>query len=310
MKHKQEKIELIKNGTFNNYRKLLKQQYNDNLEPTQDPTFYNVSEEELEWLKQLLKNTKRKKQDFRNHIKFMATYYEHVGFLTLTWNNQTINKSNLETKKRQATIVLKKCFNDYIGKFEISKKGRIHAHFIVCWNGDVITKKTNNYKNDLVINKYDLTKLWINYGIYDLVLVDTSTIESQNKTSNYVLKSLNTMESYIDKNEIDKTSNVKIDDELLVAINTSNVITKRNSDYQKWKHDNIIENRIIRKHCRVFEPSYYEQYKYSSNDYFKEWAMKNKLTEATSYLKVLPNDFELIDPRKYIHSELSNSEQV
>lgn len=307
MKHKQEKIELIKNGTFNNFKKLLKEQYNNECEINWDPSFYNVNEQELEWLKQLLKNTKRKKQDFRNHIRFMATYYDNVGFLTLTWNNETINKSNLETKKQQATTILKLCFNDYIGKFEISKKGRIHAHFIVCWNGDVKTRKTNNFKNDLVINKNDLTNGWSKYGIYDLVLVDTSSIESQNKTSNYVLKSLNTMESYIDKNEIQDKYEIELSDDLIVAVNTSNVMTKRNSDYQKWKHDNKLENKEIRSKCRTFDYSYYQQHKYDCNEYFKQWAYEHKHDKLTSYLNMFPDNYELIDARNYI-TELVNSE--
>lgn len=311
MKNTKEKIELIKNGTFERYLDLRKLQFHEDKIPTDDPSFYNVSMEEMKWLQQLQQSTRRKKQEFRKHTRYMNDNYDNLGLLTLTYSNETINKSNFETKKHQTTKILSKCFNDYIGKFEFSTSGRIHGHFLVAWNGDVITKKTQDYKRDLVINKSDLTELWGNvYGIYDLILVDKNK-ESNETTSNYILKDLNTMESYINKAE--KTLQLdlnNVDEDMIILVNTSNIIVKRNSAYQHWKKDNQEENKLIRSTCRAFDTEYYNKHKWDNNTYFKEWAIKNKNNNIAlgvgKYKAMLSEDFELISQKEYVIRELSS----
>lgn len=313
--YKKEKSELVKSGKFQEYQKIKKDAYNEGYFLSDDPKDFNLSELELDLIKRLEKSTKRKKSDFRRHAYFMSAFYDNIGLLTLTYSDKALSLSNLETKKQQLTQILKQVFEDYIGKYEISPNGRLHFHAIVAWNGKAKTRTIyrDNHKNELVINKHDLTTLWYGekdnndqptkYGVYDLVLI-ANTKADKDKATNYAMKSLNTMESYITKDEeisLDKES--LIDEELLYQVNTSNILTPRNTPYQRFKNNQDIQDREIKRLCRAFEPSFYEKNKFNGRKIFREWAMMNKETNISivpnTHRDLLGKDFKIVQANDF-----------
>ena len=317
--HKKEKAELIKNGTFNKYREKLKEQWNNNEVPTQDPSFYGVSENESRLLESLERSTKKKKADFRQHARFIAEYYDNIGLLTLGFSNRVRDSISFDWMKQLTTSTLKNCFGDYIGKFEISPNGKIHAHFIVGWNGDVVTFLSNrqddkgHWHTNTMVKKSDLQDLWFGegyiddqgkkqptkYGIYDLVLIDKSKKETD-KATNYSMKSLNTMESYIQKSEeLDLSPDSLVDEELIFLVNTSNILTARNTPYQKWKKARDTQDMEIKRKARTFETDFYNDNKYNSKKVFREWAENNKDVQLTDYLRLFNDDFKIVSIDDY-----------
>ena len=306
--YKKEKEELIKNGLFQDYKDKKKEAYKKGFVLSDDPNDLNLSELQLDLIKRLEKSTSRKKQDFRRHAYFMGKYYDNLGLLTLSYSDRALDISNLETKKQQLTSILKTCFEDYIGKFEISPNGRLHFHAIVGWNGDVktIPSYRDNHKNDLVVNKSDLHNLWYGdkdengqptkYGIYDLVLIP-DTKEDKDKSTNYSMKSLNSMESYITKDEEIDFSNL-IDEELVYAVNVSNILTARNTPYQAFKKAQDSQDREIKRLCRVFETDFYDEHKFKSKKHFRQWAEDNKFTNISltpgTHIDLLGKDFKIV----------------
>lgn len=306
--YKQEKAQLIKDGKYEDYKQKKKECFNAGYDISNNPTDLNLSEFELDLILRLEKSTKRKKQDFRRHAYFMGIYYDNIGLLTLSYSDRALDISNLETKKQQLTQILKKCFCDYIGKFEISPNGRLHFHAIVAWNGEVKTIPTfrENHKNDLVVNKHDLQKLWYGekdstgqptkYGVYDLILIP-DTKQDKDKATNYSMKSLNTMESYIQKDEQIDLSNL-IDEELIYAVNTSNILTARNTPYQAFKKAQDKQDRELKRTCRTFDNSFYEQHKFKSKKHFREWAEANIHTNISlkpgTHKDLFGNDFKIV----------------
>ena len=311
---REQKIELIKNGVLGSYLQKRKDQWNNNEIPTENPSFYNVTEEEKELLDALEKSTKRTKANFRKHVSFMSDFYDNIALLTLSFSDKALDNSTFKTKRTIVRRILDVCFEDFIGLFEISPNGRLHAHFIVAWNGKVETFVCNRYDEkkkkwfaNILAKKQDLQDLWYGekldngqpskYGIYDLVIID-KTNESTKKIANYTTKTLNTMESYITKEEEIDFLNI-IDDELVVQVNTANIITRRNTPYQKWNNDRNEQDKEIKRKARVFETSFYNENKFKSKKIFREWAIKNKDTKATNYLRLFENDFELVEMEKY-----------
>lgn len=313
------KANLIKDGIFDDYRKKRKEQYNDGyIEINEDPEYYGVTEEEKQLLDCLLKSTKNKKADYRKHAQFMKDFYDNVGLLTLGFSDEKIECSKLESKRHIVADTLKECFCDYMGKFEISPKGRLHAHFIVAWNGEIQTFESirtdengKRYK-DTLVKKTDLQKMWYGektetgqpqkYGIYDLVLISKER-EKLNKTVNYTLKNLNTMTSYISKEERTLSSVDLVDEELIYQVNHSNVITARNTPYQAWNKARKEQDRYIRKSARVFEPSFYERNKYGTKTTFRQWAEDNRHTNIAikpgEHADLFGDTFKLIEISDY-----------
>ena len=311
--YKREKEELIKNGKYNSYKAAIKEVYAAGDLPTDDPAAYDLLPEELNLIKRINKSTKKKKQNFRRHAYFMSEYYDNIGLLTLSYSDKALNISNLETKKEQLTAILKSCFGDYIGKFEISPNGRLHFHAIVGWNGQVITRTVyrDGHVNDLVINKNDLTEQWYGstkkekekngepskYGIYDLVIIPKNK-KDRDKATNYSMKSLNSMESYIQKDEqIDDS--IKIDDELIFAVNTSNILTARNTPYQSFKKAQDEQDKMIKRKARTFNSSFYDEHKFDTKKVFREWAEENKNTFITDYLNMFDDDFKVVKEKDF-----------
>ncbi len=311
------KQELIRDGTFQNFKTLIKQQWNEDQIPNQDPKYYGVDEDVMRLLESILKSTKRTKAAFRKHISFMNEYYDNIGLLTLGYSDLTRDKSSLESKRHIMTKVLKECFDDFIGKFEISPTGKLHAHLIVAWNGNVNTfpswrtDDSGNSRINTLVKKDDLQELWYGqkdengqptkYGIYDLVLVDKEK-HGMNKTSNYVLKSLNTMESYITKDEQVNDKNLA-SDELILEVNHSNIIVARNTPFQSWNKARTEQDKYIKKSARIFEPSFYDEHKYSPKSVFREWAEENRFTNISmnqeKHIDLFGKDFKLIDINDY-----------
>lgn len=311
--YKKEKSQLIRDGIYQDYIQAKKEAYLEGFVMSDDPNDYGLSELELDLLKRLEKSTKRKKSDFRRHAYFMSDYYDNIGLLTLTYSDKALTLSNLETKKQQLTTILKFCFQDYIGKYEISPAGRLHFHAIVAWYGPVKTRPVyrNNRKNEQVINKSDLQELWYGeddgtgqptrYGVYDLVLVQ-NTKSDKDKATNYAMKSLNTMESYIQKDE-EIEHNQFVDEELVYAVNTSNIITARGTPYQSFKNAQDTQDKEIKRKARVFDTPYYEKNKWNGKKVFREWALDNKTTNIAlkkgEHIDLIGNDFKLITPNDF-----------
>lgn len=311
--YKKEKSELIKEGKFQDYLEKKKDAFYHGFTLSDNPDDFGLSELELQLIRSLEKSTKRKKADFRRHTYFMSEYYDNIGLLTLTYSDRALDKSTFDTKKEQVTSTLKECFLDYIGKFEISPSGRLHFHAIVAWNGKTKTRTVyrDGHSNQLVINKNDLTDLWhggkdiegqpLRYGVYDLILVPDNKSD-KDKATNYTLKSLNTMESYIQKDEAIDLHNV-IDDELLYQVNTSNILTARGTPYQQYKNDQDEQDKLIKYRARVFDTPFYELHKYDGKKIFRDWALDNQFTNISlrvgEHTDLLGADFKLINPDMY-----------
>jgi len=311
---KREKEELIKNGKFSDYKAARKEEYAAGNLPTDDPAAYGLTPDELNLVKRIDKSTKNKKQRFRNHAYFMSIYYDNIGLLTLTYSDKALSKSSLETKKEQLTKILKSCFEDYEGKFEISPNGRLHFHAIVGWNGTVITRTVyrDGHVNELVMNKTDLTEQWYGetkrkgteekgnptkYGVYDLVIIPKNE-KDRDKATNYSMKSLNSMESYIQKDE-QLNDGIKVDEELIFAVNTSNILVARNTPYQAFKKAQEEQDRMIKRKARAFDSSFYESHKFGTKKSFREWAENNKNTILTDYLDMFDDDFEVVKEKDF-----------
>lgn len=314
-----QKANLIIDGIFDDYRKKRKEQYNEGYtDINEDPEYYGITEEEKKLLDCLLKSTKNKKADYRRHAQFMNEYYDNVGLLTLSFSNEKITCSKLESKRHIVADILKECFDDYMGKLEISPNGRLHAHFIVGWNGEVETFETirqddngKKHKN-ILAKKPDLQNRWYGektkdgqpqkYGIYDLVMITKNRTEL-NKTVNYTLKNLNSMTSYIDKEERTISPVDLVDDELIYEVNHSNIITARNTPYQYWNKARKEQDRYIRRSARVFETSFYEKNKYNGKKVFREWAEENKHTNISAkpgtHIDLFGDEFKLIEIADY-----------
>lgn len=312
--YKREKEELIKNGKFSDYKAARKEVYAAGDLPTDDPAAYDLTPDELNLIRRIEKSTKKKKQNFRRHAYFMSEYYDNIGLLTLSYSDKALNKTTLETKKEQLTKILKSCFEDYIGKFEISPNGRLHFHAIVAWNGSVITRTVyrDGHVNELVMNKTDLTEQWYGetkrkgkdekgnptkYGVYDLVIIPKNK-KDRDKATNYSMKSLNSMESYIQKDEqIDES--IHVDDELIFAVNTSNILTARNTSYQAFKKAQDEQDRFIKGRARTFDYSFFESHKFGTKKSFREWAEDNKNTVLTDYLTIFDDDFKVVKEKDF-----------
>ena len=303
--HKLEKAELIRSGKFEKFRDIKKDQYAAGYEPDKDPKTYGLTEEEKALCDSLEKSTKRKKCNFRKHAWFMHQYYDNVGLLTLGYSNKQRDANTFDWKREQLTEILKQCFCDFIGKFEISPSGKLHAHLIVAWNGEVTTREIfrDGHVNLQVLNKHDLTDLWFGTsdpfgqptknGIYDLMLVPNDRTES-NMSVNYAMKSLNTMESYIQKDEQIDFHDM-IDEELVFQVNTSNIITARGTPFQEWNKARTLQDKDIKRKCRVFDSPFYEAHKWQPMTVFREWATRHKDDLLTPKLRLFEEDFKLVD---------------
>lgn len=306
------KIELIRDGTFKRFLNAKKEQFNDGFEPDKDPSTYGVDEEAMTLLNALEKSTKRKKRDFRQHAAFMSEYYQNIGLLTLTFSSRAIEKSSFDRKKEAVTSILKTCFEDYIGMFEISPKGRLHAHLVVAWNGGTHPftarrEKAGKWQTVTLLKKDDLQELWFGerdengqptkYGHYDLAPITRSRTDT-NKAVNYTMKTLNTIESYVTKEDLESIE-ADIDDDLIIAVNTSNILTARGTPYQRWKKDRAEQDRDLRRKARIFEGSFYDEHKYEPNYVFREWAESQRGELLTDYLKMFDDDFKIVQISDY-----------
>ena len=315
---KETKAELIMNGTFGAYCRMRKEAYNEGYTPSEDPKDYGFESDFFkEMCDSLLHSKKNKKSEARKHIQFMSDFYDNIGFLTLSFADSKVASMSYEWMRKKVCSVLSECFGDFIGRPELSKKGRIHFHFIVGWNGIVATKQTrrDGHINELVMNKHDLQEQWYGendgtgqptkYGIFDLILISSNAErQEKNKIGNYLMKSLYTMESYITKqDETDFTG--EIDKELLLQINSSNTIVARNTPYQAWRKDKAEQDRFIKHQARVFDSAFYEQNKYDSKAIFRAWAEHNKgvlLTENGrdgKPLYLIPTDYKTVEIADY-----------
>lgn len=313
---KHDKADLVKNGIFGDFLKSRKNQYNEGMEPNEDPKFYGMTEYEKELCDSLMHSKKCKKKESRIHVRFMHDFYDNIGFLTLTFSDAKIGSMTYECMRKKVCEVLNNCFDDFIGRPELSKSGRIHFHFIVAWNGPVATRDVyrEGKTNKLVLNKKDLQELWFGewlddktpskYGVYDLILLRNLENEDLNKTSNYIMKSLYTMESYITKQDEEDFSQI-LDDELLFKINSSNIVVARNTPYQAWRRDQKEQDRYIKRRARIFESSFYEKNKFGPKKNFREWAEKRKGTllvpigQNGEPLYMIPNDYKTVQIDDY-----------
>lgn len=303
------KRELIKNGTFERFRAIKKQQYDSGFEPSQDPKDYFVDEEAMELLESLEKSTKRKKATFRKHASFMNQFYENIGLLTLTFKDAAIDLISFEWLKKNTTYVLKNCFDDYEGKFEISPNGRLHFHAIVGWNGPIETFETK--QEGTLVRKPDLQELWYGettedgqpskYGIYQLKPIRRKK-DDLNASTNYTMKSLNTIEAYITKNEGIDLSEL-VDDSLILAVNTSNIIVARGTPYQQWNKAREEQDKMIRRKARTFNGSFYNDHKFDGRKVFREWAEREKEQNISikqgAHVDLFGKDFRLVDVKDF-----------
>ena len=303
------KQELIKNGTFERFRAMKKEQYDKGIEPTEDPSYYFVDEEAKELLDSLEKSTKRKKATFRKRASFMSQYYENIGLLTLTYSEKSIDFSSFKSKRDTLIRILKTCFGDFEGKFEISPKGRLHFHAIVGWNGEIETFETT--KEGTLIKKPDLQELWYGetteegqpskYGIYQLKPIRRKK-DDINASTNYTMKSLNTIEAYITKDEGIDLKDL-VDESLVLAVNSSNIIVARGTPYQQWNKAREEQDKMIRRTARTFNGSFYDKNKFNGRKVFREWAEREKEQNISikrgEHIDLLGKDFKLVSIDDY-----------
>lgn len=323
---KQQKQQLILDNKFSDYRKAKKEWYSltkdertfttENgshfvMELSKNPEDYGLTQEELNLCIAIDKGNKKKKRESRTHIHFMHKKYDYLGFLTLTFSDKRRNQmNNIQWIRNVMTNTLNLCFEDYIGKLEVSPNGKIHGHFIVAWNSSEEPKtrdiKRGNCTNKLVINFEKLTKNWYGtkdkngqptkYGIYDLILIKADTYKDLNKCSNYVFKTLNSMESYIDKST---EENENFEDFVNIAfvseVNSMNTFCKRNTPYTRWIKAYREQNKEIRDLCRVFDNTFFENNRYNGPEVFRQWADYHKNDTLKDDLKLFKKDFKLVE---------------
>lgn len=135
----------------------------------------------------------------------------HMYFITLTYDNKNIHKTNTENgnlweaqkmfkrwRKNNKNLKIKYFIVNELGE----KTGRIHHHLIVFSNIDFLEKKPNGkrinknyyYQNDNIN--------WTN-GFHSITKINTDKIEHAEKTINYVLK-------YLTKNPLNYSYSQKI----------------------------------------------------------------------------------------------------
>lgn len=183
---------------------------------------------------------------------------------------------------------------------------------IVGWDGDVEKFPAFKEKNGklipiTLIRKLDLQELWFGekdengqptkYGIYELQPIIRSR-DDINASTNYAMKSLNTIESYITKDEQVDLSDL-VDESLIIAVNTSNIITARGTPYQAFKKARNEQDRMIRNKARTFNGSFYNIHKFDGRKVFREWAVREKEQNISvhqgEHIDLFGKDFRLVD---------------
>lgn len=286
---------------------------------TEDPRYYGLTEEELQLCQEIETQTKKKKGTSRQHVAFMNNNYDHVIMLELGFSNAKREQMhNLDWIVKTMTEALKDTFEDYLGKIEVSPKGLIHGHFIVATNEHLNTREItrNGRKQTQVLNVKKLKETWygetdINgqptkYGIYDMILIENKETWNMNTCTNYVLKTLNTIENYITKNEEESpTYQENVDLDFVREVNSRSIIVKRNTPFTKWLKDYKEENRYIKAKAKVFDTQFWDSNKFSSKETWREWARQN--IDATYKLangevkRIFENDFKLVEQNNYLH---------
>ena len=92
---------------------------------------------------------------------------------------------------------------------------------------------------------------------------------------------------------------VKVDDELIFAVNTSNILTARNTPYQAFKKAQDEQDRFIKGRARTFDYSFYDSHKFGTKKAFREWAEENKNTVLTDYITMFEDDFKIVKEKDF-----------
>lgn len=286
---------------------------------SEDPTYYGLTQEELDLCEEIEQTTKKKKGTSRQHVAFMNNNYDHVIMLELGFSNARREQMhNLNWVVKVMTEILKDTFEDYLGKIEVSPKGLIHGHFIVASNEHLMTREItrNGRKQTQVLNVKGLKEYWYGdtdkngqptrYGIYDMILIENKESWNLNTCTNYVLKTLNTIENYITKNEEETPiyeENVNLD--FVREVNARSIIVKRDTPFMKWIKDYKAENKYLKELAKAFDYYFWENNTFSSKETWRNWARQNLqktylMPDGTSK-KLFPNGFKLIEQHTYLH---------
>lgn len=284
-----------------------------------DPEWYGLTEEELKLCQEIEITTKRKKGKSRQHVAFMNNNYEHVIMLELGFSNKRREQMhNLDWVVKVMTECLKDTFEDYLGKIEVSPKGLIHGHFLVATNEHLEVREItrNGRKQMQVLNVRNLKEYWYGltdkngqptrYGIYDMILIQNKETWNINTCTNYILKTLNTVENYITKNEEEAPTYAEnVDLEFVRQVNARSIITKRDTPYTRWVKDYKAENRYIKDMARTFDYYFWEAHTWASKETWREWARLNLDTTYKmpngALKRLFPKDFKLIEQYTYLH---------
>lgn len=293
------KNNLIKSGLYESFKYEKKAQWEtiknndcEFIEPSKDYRAYGLQDEEaLELCNRIEKSTKKKKTYARRMLNLMVQGYPFVYMVELGYSNRSRETMSYETMKRMFTRALKH-YPHYFGKVELSENGKLHFHgFIATFEElEPIGQRKRKGHTSILYKDPILQAFWYgeteidengvkqpsNYGIYDIVGLNTDANDTNNKASNYVLKNLNTMASYISKDANSFSFNPFLDEDLLLKVNTSNLIVKRNSPICRYirEYDEAIKD--VKAKCRVFDNTFYSKNKFGYKKNFEEWYYKHK----------------------------------
>lgn len=121
----------------------------------------------------LIDARKRKKQRYNRYLKGMQECYEKLFFITLTWDDDSLNRLSDSTRRKYIQNWLNENCNDFLANVDYGKKnGREHYHAVVSFRNNV-------------------TPVWV-YGFYVFQEVNfNSCVKDVYKISSYLLKLTN-----------------------------------------------------------------------------------------------------------------------
>lgn len=237
MKHKELKKTLLIDGTYAKFNQLqrayFKFAYNgifsdsqlvffdDNGEAFTLDEFIvrnsNFGDSELLALKQLSNAYAVQRRSLNEHIKYLFKRKDlELVFITFTFNDFALSLDS-KTRRNFITRLLNSIpfVVDYIGNIDYGKSNnREHYHYIVAFDSE---KFNGNY---LMENRHFKLKEfapYLRYGNYDLKPVTRDMVDYK-KVSSYIAKLTNHA----------------------LKVHKGSLITKRDSDFQRWKKDQDI----------------------------------------------------------------------
>ena len=150
MKNRELKQELIENGKYDTYRKTRRLLFEANIEDPDNVlndllTLHNFNNQELKESEKIRKNTQQQRQKIKKHMKYLFARNDFdLYFVTFTFSDDTMNKTNANTRKQKVRKTATKA-DDFILNIDYgSQTEREHYHAIIA----LYKSRNEEYKQD------------------------------------------------------------------------------------------------------------------------------------------------------------------